>query len=701
MSEDFPKFVVMSGPEEGLEYTLPSQGYVKMGRAEDNDLVLSDNSVSRHHVVVSAKNESVLIRDEGSSNGTLLEGQKLTPKQDRPLSHLDELRLGIYELRFLTKPFDDQDLKEKKETAALRQKYQEPKAATPQLAEDVSNSQSEASLVKVQTPARAVNRRTKIFVGIGVGVLVLFALAFFFWQRSQQNKHIVPAWDEKAFQDNLPKVDQDKPSEIEVTPEAKTSETSSEKTPTEVKVESPKTVETVVAKPSQSEAKPSLNDGEFITVFFDVKSKPFAADIYINNERIGKTPLRKAMRINPKEPVDIFADFELTELHDIYRMQKTLKVSPLDDVVELDFTAELGELKVLRLPRHAEFYLEGHYAYDLTKEHPVKITRIRFGRPVYLPYGEYRIELKEEERIAGSENPVHTIKYQRRFEISKTQPEMRLEVLERDLKIFPVVIKSRPIGALVFANGEEVGKTPYSGELPLGQNQIKLKKDGFFDEVFDINMPMNSIFERTVELKTSKVGEFIQQAKEHLRFERDDEAIHVLVEALKYGGSDSEKSHVYYLLGSVYFKKNNLNLAESYFAKAEKHVIWQDRSRLALAQVWHRQGKSQQALLKLVEVLVSLDQEDPLSLKNEANAVFKKLSPVKSVIYIYTEPKGATLFLNDKPVSEKTPLMLSDLGLGNYRLQIEKPGYKTFNVKQSLKISEFVLIKVKLEKQNF
>jgi transcriptional regulator with GAF, ATPase, and Fis domain len=53
-------------------------GKVRIGRATDNDLVLGDDTVSRHHCEVSPSSSGVRVRDLGSDNGTYVESARVT-----------------------------------------------------------------------------------------------------------------------------------------------------------------------------------------------------------------------------------------------------------------------------------------------------------------------------------------------------------------------------------------------------------------------------------------------------------------------------------------------------------------------------------------------------------------------------------------------------------------------------------------------
>jgi hypothetical protein len=64
---------------------------VRIGRHADNDLVLSDSSVSRRHVILIVNNDAILARDLGSMNGISLNG---TPQTQGLLHNGDLLRIG-------------------------------------------------------------------------------------------------------------------------------------------------------------------------------------------------------------------------------------------------------------------------------------------------------------------------------------------------------------------------------------------------------------------------------------------------------------------------------------------------------------------------------------------------------------------------------------------------------------------------------
>lgn len=91
--------IIISGPDGKrgmLELTKP---LVTIGRGAANDLVLADSSVSRFHAVIKCDhNGRAFIADRNSTNGVLIEGERISG--ERALRHNDVAQLGAYELRF-------------------------------------------------------------------------------------------------------------------------------------------------------------------------------------------------------------------------------------------------------------------------------------------------------------------------------------------------------------------------------------------------------------------------------------------------------------------------------------------------------------------------------------------------------------------------------------------------------------------------
>ena len=73
-----PEFVltIISGGDPGQGFVFQQQE-VTLGRVANNGLVLYDPEVSRRHLVIYFESQQWIVEDLGSSNGTILNGQRL------------------------------------------------------------------------------------------------------------------------------------------------------------------------------------------------------------------------------------------------------------------------------------------------------------------------------------------------------------------------------------------------------------------------------------------------------------------------------------------------------------------------------------------------------------------------------------------------------------------------------------------------
>ena len=70
----------------------------RIGRSTDNDIVLNDAKVSRHHAVITGTGRTFVITDLGSANGVQVLGQWIKPSAT--LSEHDHIRIGDQEFTF-------------------------------------------------------------------------------------------------------------------------------------------------------------------------------------------------------------------------------------------------------------------------------------------------------------------------------------------------------------------------------------------------------------------------------------------------------------------------------------------------------------------------------------------------------------------------------------------------------------------------
>ncbi len=87
---------VLNGEKAGLSFYLEG-GKTRVGRAEDNDLKLPDPRASRYHAEIERAPEGYILRDLGSTNGTMVRGRRV---MERLLEDGDILEIGGTQMRF-------------------------------------------------------------------------------------------------------------------------------------------------------------------------------------------------------------------------------------------------------------------------------------------------------------------------------------------------------------------------------------------------------------------------------------------------------------------------------------------------------------------------------------------------------------------------------------------------------------------------
>lgn len=91
-----PRLVITAGTGEGREFKLRAKA--TLGRAPDNDIILEDPKVSRHHAVIAFTEERYSITDLDSANGTFVNGIRVS--ESYPLRAKDVISVGDTELTF-------------------------------------------------------------------------------------------------------------------------------------------------------------------------------------------------------------------------------------------------------------------------------------------------------------------------------------------------------------------------------------------------------------------------------------------------------------------------------------------------------------------------------------------------------------------------------------------------------------------------
>jgi pSer/pThr/pTyr-binding forkhead associated (FHA) protein len=92
------RLVITSGPKEGLEIELPSE-QLAVGRSSESGLVIRDDYTSTHHARLLLWKDGWVVQDLDSTNGTFLDGTRVTLPTPVPLNTPVTIGTTTFELR--------------------------------------------------------------------------------------------------------------------------------------------------------------------------------------------------------------------------------------------------------------------------------------------------------------------------------------------------------------------------------------------------------------------------------------------------------------------------------------------------------------------------------------------------------------------------------------------------------------------------
>ncbi|MFH1830103.1 MAG: PEGA domain-containing protein [Pseudomonadota bacterium] len=697
-----PYMIVVDGPRTGSRFPLKDGANI-IGRAPGNEIRLEDQSVSRQHAEISKSPSGWFVKDLGSKNGTMVNGKPLTDSVG--IGHKDIVKTGIYQLRLITQqtPLEEELTLPPELSMADRTVFVSapPDGATAgiekrEITEPELVAPSEEPMLEGRDmlgkgpppgpPRLKALRNTKQIIIIAGLIGIVLISALYFGPRLMKGKGVKMPKKPVAEMPAVPKAAPTKP----VTPPTSTPPEAPPPT-----AGTPPTPGATPAKPTPTAppvAEPAVKK---VPVFLDFASSPMPAEITFQGEKVGTAPLRINVQLEADKTYQADALFDMTEIGQQYTQQAEFKTEIDKSVIPVLFRAPIGMIKVNNLPRDVEFYLEGTFSYNKFKERTAKLNEIILQKPIYIPFGEYKLELRRAHKM-GETSPTYVsdIIFRREFNIAEDSPTFSLDVSEEDLKMFPVKVRSEPRNAEVFIDGKVVGRTPFEGNFPLGEHRLVLRKEGYFEHAEDLKVDINTPFVADVKLETSIAGAHINNATLAMNRQLWQEAINELAQALSSNPAPSEIALANYLLGKAYFNMNDLQRAIGYFDQAKQSEEQRYSAMLGLVNCYAIQQQLNKALPLLVEVLLKAKDDE---VKREANDLFQKISPFRSVVYVYSDPAGAKVVVNDKEVGQSTPVILHDLPLGSYRIHIEKTGYLPSDLNLSLSVNEFNPVIVKLK----
>jgi len=682
-----PYIVVVDGPRAGAHFPL-TDGQNVIGRSEGCVIRLEDQSVSRQHAEITKNDSGWMLKDLGSKNGSSVNGHSVV--EPIIIGHKDVVKVGIYRLRLIIQPTDLED--------EMKLPPDVPPAVSDRTvfvstSPDAQTSQIDATSpeIDLNAPDGAKNsddsggeddgytyvkdefmdeERPKVKSRRQVVLVILLVLTMIATGTYLFGKKALSLWG-KGNAAKIAVSEKASPKVPAVPPQNPV-------LPSKPKI-APKAIPSVVKVP----------------VFLDFASSPMPAEVEFQGKKLGKTPLRVNMELEPDKTYEVNAKFDMPEIQEHYVQKMQFRIEKDSTVIPILFRAPIGMIKIDDIPRDVDSYLEGKFSYDKFNERTAKLTEIVLNKPIYIPYGKYFIELRRSKKLAvTSQTFVSDIIFHRDFIIAEDNPTFKMSVTDADLSVFPVKIHSEPNNADVYIDGRKVGKTPYAGVFPIGEHRFVLRKDGYFDHSEKLKVDINTPFIANVKLKTSVAGAHINNAQLAMDRQMYQDAINELAEALSSNPVALDVAKAKYMLGICYLKLNDIQRAMGYFDQAKQNDAWKYKAMLGLVRGYAMMKKEDKALPILVEVMLRSKDDD---IKSEATDLFQKISPFRSVMYVYSEPVGAKVVVNGKTVGQRTPLILHELSLGNYRLHIEKEGYLPADLNISLSVNEFNPVIVKLK----
>ena len=91
--------VIRQGPQAGMSFPL-SGGQAVIGREEGLEISLQDPEASRRHTRVTWQAGQFVIEDLGSTNGTFVNGKKISANKLVPVQKGTSVRFGQIEMEF-------------------------------------------------------------------------------------------------------------------------------------------------------------------------------------------------------------------------------------------------------------------------------------------------------------------------------------------------------------------------------------------------------------------------------------------------------------------------------------------------------------------------------------------------------------------------------------------------------------------------
>ena len=136
-----PKIVVTNTEFKDKEFELKEES-ISIGRLEDNQIELAESSLSSHHALFNRhESGNFILKDNSSTNGTYLNGEKLT--SEKLLKDGDKIRFGQMHCDYISEIANPVSNASSQEEQLLENKKINKSASdTPSHSQDTSSSSS-------------------------------------------------------------------------------------------------------------------------------------------------------------------------------------------------------------------------------------------------------------------------------------------------------------------------------------------------------------------------------------------------------------------------------------------------------------------------------------------------------------------------------------------------------------------------------
>ncbi|HEC36485.1 MAG TPA: FHA domain-containing protein [Anaerolineae bacterium] len=167
MTDGF-RLVMTQGPQPGQTFSLDKE-LISIGRDPGNDITINDPQISRQHARLALRGGIMVLEDLGSTNGTFVNGMRLTAPHT--LANGDVIGLG----GGVTLTFYGQATGAA-ETVIAPQGIVPPRPAVSTPEPGFPLPQAYTPPAPEAPPAPAKKKRTGLWIGCGCGTLLILAL---------------------------------------------------------------------------------------------------------------------------------------------------------------------------------------------------------------------------------------------------------------------------------------------------------------------------------------------------------------------------------------------------------------------------------------------------------------------------------------------------------------------------------------------